>query len=509
MTSIHRSHVARFVLLAAVGVTAAACGASRAPASSPSRNFATPGVAPGSGGGSYDAPSSSGGGDYDGASDGASVAKESSEGWGTKSGSTKPTSPPSPPPPPTSMAGSSSTGVGTSTSTPPGPKTMGPPTPSTGTVTVNTTVIVTPPTPPIVSYPDDQGSPTGGLLTAAIWDDNVARPQFANFVARYPTFNEQWGLDVSKKVVISVIDANGVMVGDAPLALRAPDGEVIQLRTHGDGTALFYPSVKMNTPSFNGQQQTNTYAVAAQVGTLRTETAFAAPTTDTNWTVKLTGVPIRAANPALDVAIVLDTTGSMGDEIGYLQAEFVGVMKRVQKEQATRRVRLGLVLYKDRGDEYVTKTFPFTEDFNVFLSEIKQASAGGGGDMPESVNAALADTVNNLAWAGDETGRMAILVADAPPHYWADEQYTYKNAIWDLSARGIKLVTLGASGIDKSTEYVFREMAAFTGGRYVFLTDDSGVGDSHITPDITGYQVEHLDKILVKVIRDEARSFMR
>jgi hypothetical protein len=137
------------------------------------------------------------------------------------------------------------------------------------------------------------------------------------------------------------------------------------------------------------------------------------------------------------------------------------------------------------------------------------AVASGGGDFPESVNAALDDAVHRLAWAGDESGRLAILVADAPPHYYPDEQYTYKQAIRDFASRGIKLVPVGASGIDKSTEYLFRQMAAFTGGRYVFLTDHSGVGNPHLTPDIESYEVERLDRILVRVIGDEARAFAR
>ena len=507
MISLDRNAVARFVFFTSTLVSAAqlgcgAMGSSKSPRSSGGYGGYAPTNAAGASG-------SGGGGDSDGYSAKESSATPSADysgsagaasGGGYAPTTAAPTSgapmPKAPPPP----IGKSAEDKAVSTAT-------------TG-VTVTTTVTINPPTLPPPFYADDQGSPTGGLLTAAIWDDNIMRAQFATFLARYPSFRETWGMDLTRKVTIVVNDANGVPVGDAPIALRAPDGETIQLRTHGDGTALFYPTIAMSTPKVamnaNGQgQSTTSYAAAAQVGTLRTEVAFGIPQSDTTWNIKLTGVPARAALPALDVAIVLDTTGSMGDEIGYLQNELVGVMQRVKKEQAMRRVRLALVLYKDRGDEYVTKAFPFTEDLPTFLSELKQGSAMGGGDMPESVNAALADTVNALSWAGDETGRLAILVADAPPHYYADEQYTYKNASWDLSARGIKLVTLGASGIDKTTEYVFREMSAFTGGRYVFLTDDSGIGESHLVPDITGYQVEHLDRILVRIIRDEAKAFVR
>jgi len=374
------------------------------------------------------------------------------------------------------------------------------------TVETKTTVIVTPtPYPPPGIVPVEQESPTGGVLTAAIWDDHVYRPQFQTFLARYPQYQNHWAIDMARRVTIRVEDSAGVAVGDAPIALRAPDGSIVNLRTHGDGNAFFWPT----TSQLAYGQQGQTFAVAAQVGKLRKESWFGAPVSDSTWTVKLDGVPTRAQTPALDVAFVVDCTGSMGDEIAYLQNELAGVVKRAKAEHSMRRLRLGLVLYRDRGDDFVTKSFGFTEDLGTYLSWIKTAQAMGGGDMPESVNAALADTVQKLDWAGDETGRLAFLVADAPPHYYADEQYTYKNAILDLNAKGVKMVTVGASGIDKSTEYLFRQMSVYTGGRYVFLTDDSGVGDSHLVPDISGYQVEHLDKILVRAIGDEARAFKR
>lgn len=371
-------------------------------------------------------------------------------------------------------------------------------------VETKTTVIITPfPTP--TPIPEEQESPTGGVLTAAIWDDHVYRPQFQTFLARYPQYQNQWGVDMARRITVHVEDSSGVAVGDAPIALRAPDGSVVNLRTHGDGNTYFWPSATQLAYGQQGQ----TFAVAAQAGKYRKEAWFGAPATDTTWTLRLDGVPTRAQTPALDVAFVVDCTGSMGDEIAYLQRELAGVVKRAKSEHSMRRLRLGLVLYRDRGDDYVSKSFGFTEDLGTYLTWLKSAQAMGGGDMPESVNAALADTVQRLDWAGDETGRLAFLVADAPPHYYADEQYTYKNAIVDLNAKGVKLVTVGASGIDKSTEYLFRQMSVYTGGRYVFLTDDSGVGDSHLVPDITGYQVEHLDKILVRAIGDEARSFKR
>lgn len=490
-----RSPISRLALVAVAVATAAqiGCGASKAPGSA-ARSPASHGASYAGGGyagGGYAettaapaaeaAPTGAYGGDYGG--EGAA---------------------PAAPPAPMAAPGAVPADAPAKSVSPSSPAATGAPAPI--TIETKTTVTVTPtPFPPAGGTV--QESPTGGVLTAAIWDDNQFRPQFTQFLARYPSFASQWGVDMPRRVTIRVEDSNGVAVGDAPIALRAPDGSVVNLRAHGDGTALFWPRTSML--SYGQGQQGGTFAVAAQAGALRTESTFAAPTSDTTWTIRLKGVPARAQAPALDVAFVVDCTGSMGDEIAYLQHELMGVVKRVKSEHAMRRVRLSLVLYRDRGDDFVTRSFPFTEDLGTYLSWLKTAQAMGGGDMPESVNAALHDTVTKLDWAGDETGRLAILVADAPPHYYGDEQYTYKNAMPDLAARGVKLVTVGASGIDKSTEYLFRQMSAYTGGRYVFLTDDSGVGDSHIVPDISGYQVEHLDKILVRVIGDEARAFKR
>lgn len=381
------------------------------------------------------------------------------------------------------------------------------------TITATGTVVIggNPPPPPPPTPVVTQTVPQGGLLTAAIQDDNAQRPDFVSFLARYPGFKETWGLDIGRRVTIRVEDSAGVSVGDAPIALRAPDGSAFQLRAHADGTTYFYPpSSGVVIANQNGnQKQGTTWAIASQVGQLRTESTFVMPQVDGTVTVRLPGVPGRAAQPALDVAFVVDCTGSMGDEISYLQAELAGVVTAVKSQQGTRRLRLGLVLYRDRGDDYVTKTYDFTEDLPTFLAELKTASAQGGGDIPESVNAALNETVHRLSWAGDETGRLAILVADAPPHFYADEAYTYKHALPELNARGIKLVTVGASGVDKSTEYLFREASAYTGGRYVWLTDDSGVGEAHTYADTPSYQVEHLDRLLIRVIGDEARAFRR
>jgi hypothetical protein len=101
---------------------------------------------------------------------------------------------------------------------------------------------------------------------------------------------------------------------------------------------------------------------------------------------------------------------------------------------------------------------------------------------------------------------MLFVLADAPPHEYPDARYTYHDALADASRNGIAIFPLAASGIERPTEYLMRAMAVATGGKYIFLTDDSGVGNPHLTPD-EDFQVERLNELLVREIRNFAAGY--
>src|SRR5439155_23075745 len=89
----------------------------------------------------------------------------------------------------------------------------------------------------------------------------------------------------------------------------------------------------------------------------------------------------------IDLGFILDTTGSMAEEIAAVKATLVRVAREVDGENF--RVRIGLVEYRDRGDEFVTRVRPLTADVSRLERAIADVQAGGGGDTPESVNEAL------------------------------------------------------------------------------------------------------------------------
>ncbi len=48
-----------------------------------------------------------------------------------------------------------------------------------------------------------------------------------------------------------------------------------------------------------------------------------------------------------------------------------------------------------------------------------------------------------------------------------------------------------------------RASALLTGGQFMFLTDDSGIGNAHDEPNINAYYVERLNPLLVRMIAGE------
>lgn len=195
----------------------------------------------------------------------------------------------------------------------------------------------------------------------------------------------------------------------------------------------------------------------------------------------------------IDMVLVVDATGSMGDELAWLEKDFVASVSRALQASGRRgtAVRYGLVVYRDRGDEFVVRNYGFTRSAQQMRTWLEAQSAGGGGDYPEAAGQALEAAVA-LPWLRGEGERLLLHVADAPAH----NGQRYLNAAKSAAAKGVQVFTLGASGVGEEAEHLMRQASAATSGRYVFLTDDSGVGYAHAEPDVACYKVTSLrDKL--------------
>jgi len=201
-----------------------------------------------------------------------------------------------------------------------------------------------------------------------------------------------------------------------------------------------------------------------------------------------------------DIAFVVDATGSMGDEIAYLKAELKDVLNKIQKQHKDITINTASVFYRDIHDSYLTKKSDFSDNVKTTTDFIKQQTAGGGGDFPEAVDAGLNTAINELSWSEDALAKVVFLILDAPPHNDSLSIKKMQNLTKNAASKGIRIIPVTASGIDKSTEYLMRSIALATNGTYVFLTDDSGIGNSHIKPTTDEFQVELLNDIFIRLI---------
>jgi len=209
----------------------------------------------------------------------------------------------------------------------------------------------------------------------------------------------------------------------------------------------------------------------------------------------------QAARTELDVQLVLDTTGSMGDELSYLQSEFDSIATQVRTKFPNVTPRWSLVVYKDHGDEYVAKGFDFTTDTNKFRQSLRAQSAGGGGDIPEAVVEGLGAGMKQQWRTAPNVAKLTFWVADAPAH--PGEGPKLANVIRDAKNKGVHIYPVASSDADDAAEYQMRSAAQMTSGRYVFLTNDSGIGNSHAEPHIPCYSVTRLDQAIVRMIQVE------
>lgn len=209
----------------------------------------------------------------------------------------------------------------------------------------------------------------------------------------------------------------------------------------------------------------------------------------------------RPLPTALDISLVIDTTGSMGDELGYLKKELGSLAGEIAERFPDASQRWSLVVYRDEGDEYVTRKFDFTADIQAFQGTLKGQTYGGGGDFPEAPDQGIAESVS-LSWrSSEDVAKLMFLVADAPHH--DENRQAMADAIRSARDSGLHIYPVASSGVDELTERSFRQAAQLTLGRYLFLTDDSGLGGSHKEPTLPCYYVTTLKKAILRGVEAE------
>ena len=307
-------------------------------------------------------------------------------------------------------------------------------------------------------------------------------------------FTALWDFYPSQRYCVQLTSDDGKPIINSKVELQTQQGEIVwSSKTDNTGKAELWANMFDTTYTRNEQ-------FIIQVDYQGNISSINEPTNFHDGINQLSISTTCDIPDKVDICFVVDATGSMGDEINYLQAELQDVITRVQKEYKDLTLNMGSVFYRDEGDDYLTVKSDFTSKKKDAIKFINDQTSGGGGDFPEAVHSGLDVAVNELQWSDDARTRIIFLVLDAPPHNTPEVIEELQNLSKVASEKGIRIVPVTCSGIDKSTEYLMRSMALCTNGTYVFLTDDSGIGGSHIKPTTDKFEVEKFNDLLVRLI---------
>lgn len=337
--------------------------------------------------------------------------------------------------------------------------------------------------------PDDL--PPSGQLTAGEWNDlghwDYWLDLFENDTAGFAGFEADSKIETRDRVVVRVV-RDGEGVSDAKVRLVDDEmNEIWDTRTNTKGIANLYRH------ALPGLGDGTTIRVNRDLETI----VIPLPSSIVPEEPVLVEMDEAHQTPdTVDVAFVVDTTGSMADELNYIQSELVDVIERADARTEGVSFRVAAAMYRDEGDAYVSRGKDFTRASRI-ANFMGRQSADGGGDYPEAVEAGLEEALA-FEWSESARARLLFLVLDAPPHGERIEQI--RDLTRKAAERGVRIIPVSASGIDKETEHLLRSISVLTGGTYTFLTNDSGIGNDHLEPTVGDFKVELLNDLLLRLI---------
>lgn len=364
----------------------------------------------------------------------------------------------------------------------------------------------------VAGYEAPEDRITRDPLRAGEIDDNADWDSYQDYRQTFLTDmgdEDVRDVDTTDRQVIRVVDSTGKPLQGACVEIYNGESFITSALTYATGMTLFFPNLNESTRYIDSFRVLVTYDGQQREATMDREAVGGVTDVQLDLVQSITTIP-------LDVVFLLDATGSMADEIAQLQGNILTISEQIDALSDDIVVRYGLVTYRDRGDEYVTRVHDFTSDVGEFQELLTMVRAGGGGDTPESLNEGLDMALNALSWGNANHLKLVFLVADAPPHVDYANDADYSLLMQAALARGIKIHQIASGGLTPAGEYVMRQIAQHTMGHFLFLTYDNGesgvagdertdltVGDPEDEQGIGDYEVDQLDELVLRLIQDE------
>lgn len=176
----------------------------------------------------------------------------------------------------------------------------------------------------------------------------------------------------------------------------------------------------------------------------------------------------------IEVVFVLDTTGSMSGMIQAAKEKIWSIATTLAAAESAPQIRIGLVAFRDRSDDYVTRVVDLSSDLDNVFAQLMQFQANGGGDTPESVNKALHDAIHQISWSNNRNAyQVVFLVGDAPAHTDYQNDVPFHETLAVAQQRGILVNTIQC-GEERKTRQQWQQIASLGGGEYLSVAQNGG-----------------------------------
>ena len=336
-----------------------------------------------------------------------------------------------------------------------------------------------------------------GMITAGAWVDNDNYEMWLDLFYQsenspgkfydYTKPNASWGFNSLKRIKVTVNCGAVNVAGATVVASDASGNPLFTAVTDAAGNAYLFT-----------EAESGNITVTSGDGTATAE--FTNEMRDINVELSETGAKLNV----IEIMFVVDVTGSMGDEISFLKAELADVINQISANNSKAVIKLALLFYRDTDDNVPFDYYEFTEvtqssGLKAQQDALNSQNATGGGDYPEAVDEALMRAVDQQ-WSTGATTKIIFHVLDAPAHYTTSNAQRLVNATKIAAEKGIRICPIICSGAAEETEYTMREAAIYTGGTFIFVTDDSGIGGAHHDPDLPNVTVELLNSLMVRLV---------
>lgn len=303
-----------------------------------------------------------------------------------------------------------------------------------------------------------------GLITAGEWND-LENWDFWNELLNENTYFEKmvyWEFYTNNRISVKVTNNDNPLI-NVEVVLKRNNEKVWQSMTDNFGKSEVWVSL------FENEILTSFEGFKLYINGVENSTPLKL-IEDGIVEIKLNSSQSSVTNN-IELAFIVDATGSMSDELEFLKDDLKDVIQRVKQNNSALDIYTGTVFYRDIDDDYLVKHSNFTNQIDATLDFINEQSAGGGGDYPEAVHSALNEAINKLQWSFNSKTRIAFLLLDAPPHYTPQIIDNLQSLISKSAEKGIKIIPVAASGVDKETEFLMRFFSVSTNGTYVFITN--------------------------------------